>query len=223
MCIVQLRCSVTSPVRVGERHLGQVEVGLADARPHERAVRTGDHPQLTRHRVGARHRDADGQPAAVVRVATDAAVLVPRDVGDAFGHADRLEQRLDAVARALGAEAVAGAGDGREAEEALVVEERVRAVRFAVEALHADEPRVAVGGARPPRSAVALGVRRCGAVHVGRDRVHLRFVEQLRRCAGSPRSRGSDASRRGRRRGRNARVRSRGRPSRSSSETDPGV
>ena len=201
MCIVQLRCSVTSPVRVGERHLGQIEVGLADARPHERAVRTRERPQLTRDRVGARHRDADGQAAAVVGVAADPAVLVPRDVGDALGHADRLEQRFDAVVRALACRTRArrprstrGRGTARRRCS------DVRAVRLAVEALHPHEARLAVGGARPPRAAVALGVGRRGAVHVGRDRVHLRRRRTALRCAGSPRSRGSGASRRGRRR-----------------------
>ena len=38
--------------------------------------------------------------------------------------------------------------------------------RLAIEALHAHEPRVAVGGARPPRPAVAFFVLRHRAVHV---------------------------------------------------------
>ena len=76
-------------------------------------------------RVGAGHRDADGEAAAVVGVAADAAVLVPRDVGDALGDADRLEQRLDAVVRALACRTRGPAPrDRREVEEARVFEQR---------------------------------------------------------------------------------------------------
>ena len=141
-------------------------------------MRARERPQLSRCRVGAGDRDADGQTAAFVRVTADSAVLVPRDVGDPFGDPDRLEQCLDAVACALLPELVTGLRDRRKVEEPRVFQERPGAVRLAVESLHADEAGVALGRARPPRTAVAFGIGGRGAVHVGRDRVHLRFVEQ---------------------------------------------
>src|SRR5262249_35808913 len=105
-----------------ERNVGEVEIGLANARPHERAVRSRDHSQLTGNLVGARDRNADGHPAALVRMPADPAVLVPRDVGDPFGYTDRLEQRLDAVLGALAAEFVARTRNPGERQKAIVVE-----------------------------------------------------------------------------------------------------
>src|SRR5258708_3155876 len=102
-------------------------------------------------------------------MATDPAVLVPRDVGDSLGDTDGLEQRLDAVVRTLAPELVADAGDLRQVEEAGVFGDGAGAVGLAVETLHAHEARLAVGGAGPPRSAVAFGVGGYRAVHVGGD------------------------------------------------------
>ena len=200
MCIVQLRCSVTSPVSVASGTSGRSRSGCLMPDHTERAVRTGQRPQLTRLGVGAGHRDADRQAATLVRVPPDAAVLVPRDVGDAFAHADRLEQCLDLVVRAPAAELVAAGRDVGEGKEASVFEERGSRRRFAVEALHPDEPRVAIGGPRPPRAPVALVVRRRGTCPCRRRLRPSRRRRRRRRCARSPRSRGTGASRPGRRR-----------------------
>ena len=68
------------------------------------------HLELARDPVGAGHRDAGGQAAAVVAVSAERAVLVPGDVRDPPGHADGLEQRLDAVGP-VGSPAVTVAGE----------------------------------------------------------------------------------------------------------------
>jgi hypothetical protein len=81
-----------------QRHVGQSRAGrIEKRRPHQRSVRSGDDAQLARAGSSAGDGDPDGQGAAVVAVPAQAAVLVPRDVGDAALHADRLEQALDPV------------------------------------------------------------------------------------------------------------------------------
>jgi len=203
-----------------ERNVGKVEVGLADSRPHERAVRAREHVELTRYLVGAGHRDADGESATVVGVATDPAVLVPWDVGDASVTADRLEERFDAVVRALGAEAMAGARDRRKVEEA-VIADNARAPSDSRSKPCIARPTITVGGARPPRrpspSRYVGAARSMSAeiASISRDR-------RDRRCVGSRPSRGSGASRTvvvGPERA----IELQGRPSRSSRVTDPGV
>ena len=157
----------------GQRDRRQVGAALVvQRRPHERAVRTRHHAQLTRDRVGAADRDADGHAAAVVAVTTQRAVLVPRQVGDALHHVERLEEGLDAVAF-HGPVHVVIAGEVGEPLQPLVGDELLDRGRHLVEVLHAHEQVVAAAVARPPRPAVAARVRRCGGVHVARHRGHL--------------------------------------------------
>ena len=120
MCWVQLRCTVTSPVRVGRSTACEVESRLdAGRRPDQCPVGAGHDAQLARLRVGTGHRDADGERAALVGVATQAAVLVPGNVRDALHDADRLGRaRRPAVPGlrchvAYGRESCRCAGSGR--------------------------------------------------------------------------------------------------------------
>ena len=97
MCNVQLRCTVTSPVLGRQVHDRQGVVAPEERRPHEGPVAARHHPELTRGLVRARDRDADGEPAALVAVTPERAVLVPGDVGDALHDTDRLDERLEGV------------------------------------------------------------------------------------------------------------------------------
>ena len=112
MWSVQLRWMVTSPVAVGRSTWGRSRPRRTKAGCIERPVRAGHDPQLAGIGVGARDRDAHGHRAAPVGVAPEAAVLVPRHVGDALDHPDRLDQRLDEVAVGAGlAQPVAVVGE----------------------------------------------------------------------------------------------------------------
>ena len=64
----------------------------------ESPVGTGHDPELARAFVGARDRDPNRQAAAARGVPPEAAVLVPRQVGNALHDADGLDERLDFVA-----------------------------------------------------------------------------------------------------------------------------
>jgi len=156
--------------------LRQVEARAHEGRPGERAMGARDHAKLPGQRVGAGHGDARRQAAALVGVAAVRAVLVPRHVGDALDHAQRLHQRLD-VELPRPAELVPDAGDRTEALEARLAQQRRGALGPLREALHAHQAIRAVGRARPPGGAVSAAIRRRGAVHVGGDRGHLRLAE----------------------------------------------
>ena len=100
---VQRAAEVHGHVAGARREIDGLEVEArlhARRRPHQRAVASGHHAELARLGVGARHRDADGERAALVGVAAEAAVLVPGHVGDALHDADRLHQRARRARRA---------------------------------------------------------------------------------------------------------------------------
>ena len=154
---VQLRCTVTSPVRVGSATTGRSMRRLDQGRPHQGPVGPGHDLELPRDPVGAGHRDAGGQAAAVVAVSAERAVLVPRDVRDALVTPMGLNSASMRLASASPAVPVAGErGDrGRSAGH------RRRppcAARLLVEVLHAHQPLDPVGGGGPPRAAVARRV-----------------------------------------------------------------
>src|SRR5262249_56119627 len=151
---------------------GEVGGGVVEGRPDERAVGPGTDGEVARYLVGTGHRDPDGEAAALVGVASEAAVLVPGHVRDAFDDTDRLEERLDTVV-APGTEDVTVSGDLGQAEEPPVCDQRPRRRRLLVEGLHPDELPVAPGRLRPPRVTVVGRVSRSSAVHVRRDRVLL--------------------------------------------------
>ena len=109
---------------------GQVELGQVEPAPHERRldqrpVRTGDDPQLARVLVGARDRDPDRHRAAPVGVAAEAAVLVPRHIGDA-GTMPTGFTSASITLRAAGrlAELVAVAGEPADAGQPSIGEQR---------------------------------------------------------------------------------------------------
>ena len=107
--------------RSGGRSTGRSELRTHERRLHERAVRTRDDAQLTGSGVGAGHRDADREAAAPVGVHAERAVLVPRHVGDALDDADRLHERLDAVA--VLSRQVVVVGEPADAQEAVAREQ----------------------------------------------------------------------------------------------------
>src|ERR1700677_5220970 len=73
--------------------------GVAEERGlDEGPVGTGHDPELARAFVGAGYRDPNRQAAAARGVPPEAAVLVPRQVGDPLDDADGLDERLDLVA-----------------------------------------------------------------------------------------------------------------------------
>ena len=64
----------------------------------EGPVGTGHDPELSRALVGAGDRDPNRQAAAARGMPPEAAVLVPRQVGNTLDDADGLDERLDLVA-----------------------------------------------------------------------------------------------------------------------------
>ena len=96
MCRVQLRCTVTSPVAGGEIDHREIDP-VAPQRPATRALdATQPPPEVDpRRRRPPGDRDADGEPAALVAVTTEGAVLVPGDVGDPLDHPEGLHQGFD--------------------------------------------------------------------------------------------------------------------------------
>ena len=185
-------------------------------------MRAGDDAQLTRAGVGAGDRDAGREAAATVRVHAERAVLVPRNVGDALDHTDRLDERLDAVA-GLVRELVVVVGERADAPVTLGVEQFARARRVRVEGLHAHAAVVAGGGAGPPRPAVAPLVRRAARRPCRRLISSMASGRTSRAGGGTRPRRGSARCRRSSSSGPNERCRSSGAPSRSWNSTAPRV
>ena len=136
-------------------------------------MRPGNDGELARRRVRVRHRDTHREAAAPVGVATERAVLVPREVGDAFDHADRLLEGLDRLGRL-----VLVTGEAAEPEQALVLQHRGGGRAVPLEALEAHRPVLTRRRTRPPRVAVIGLVVSERGVDVAGHRSHLVRVEQ---------------------------------------------
>ena len=174
----EVHCHVAS--LCGQVKSRQITAASYESGPHQRTMRTGDHPQLARCCIGTRHRDTDGHAAALIAVPSEAAILVPRHVTDAFDNADRLDERLDAVVGSLLTEHMTITWDLSEGAVATIVQQARRRVRVLVEPLHTNQPVGSVGRTSPPRPTVGRVVRRRRGVHVRGHLRHLCLGEQTR-------------------------------------------
>jgi len=74
----------------------EVTASIPAGRSRIRPVTSGHHPERSTRPIGVRHRDAAGETVAVIGMATLAAVLVPRKVGEAADDSKRLDKPLSA-------------------------------------------------------------------------------------------------------------------------------